>query len=254
MSEPFSITEAITAARWSKMAYDHGPMFRGSYPSTTFNFIDLMPQTDVQCLVVTEPSRVTFAFRGTADLRAWLVDAQIGLSPYRFRPGVKMHAGFKSNVEAILPRLAPIAQAAQKAGKDIYVTGHSLGGAEGCIFTYRLGIELAIKVKARYSFGEPRSLNRAGSRDYETLCVPTWRVLDEDDLVCRIPWRFGLYRHVGQTAFMDKWGNLAENEPWYAHLPSDLAAVCASYKSPLSDHGIDKYITRLTAYKASIQP
>ena len=214
--------------------------------------IDLMPQTDVHCLVVTKPGRVTFAFRGTADIRAWLVDANIELKPYPKRPGVKFHAGFAGTVEAIWDRLAPVAVQAVKDGKEIHVTGHSKAGAESCIFTYRLGMELAIKVKARYSFGEPRSLNRAGSRDYETLTVPTWRVLDEDDLVCRVPWRFGLYRHVGQTAFMDRWGNMAENEPWYAHLPSDIAAICASREAPFSDHGIDKYIDRLTAYKASL--
>ena len=243
---------ALEMAQFAQLAYGKTPFPAG----LDYLMVDMLPAADVPCLRVRAPKRVTFAVRGTQDLRGWLLDAEIALRPYSpSRPGVKTHTGFWRTVDAAWPRLAPLAEQAHAKGLPVLVTGHSKGAAESCLFTYRLGVERGIIAAGRYSFGEPRSLNRAGSRDYERLGVPTWRVLDEDDVVCRIPWRLGVYRHVGQTAFFNAWGNMQENEPWYAHLPSDVYALVMDAlrreDALVRDHAIDLYIDRLNARLAA---
>jgi hypothetical protein len=246
MSDNFNIDRAITAAHWAGMAYG-----KDEFPAG-FNcqWVTGLPANDVQCLVITEQDRITFAFRGTFDNRGWLQDAKIAFTEYG---GIKMHRGFFEDVDAVFIRLSAIAKA---AALPVYITGHSKGAGECLVFAYRLATELGITAKEIFTFGGPRVFNRAGSRAYETLLIPTWRVLDEDDIVCRIPWRLGLYRHVGQSAFFDGWGNMAENEPFWAHIPSDLYVLLTEAwqrkNAPSYDHGIDRYKSRLLAWKDRI--
>lgn len=255
MSDNFNIDRAIVVANWCKAAYWIEPFL--STPDCHVQMLDLRPKTDVQCLVVREPTRLTFAFRGTVDMQGWLNDSKIAFHTYgQARPGVKMHTGFHGTVAAIWDTLWPIAAAAHEAGLPIYGTGHSKGAGEILDFVYRLAVEKRITAKEVITFGGPRVFNRAGSRDYETLLIPTWRILDEDDMVARIPWRFGLYKHVGQSAFFDGWGNMEENSPWYSHLASDIYVLIKEAKirqdALTYDHGIDKYIPRMVAWKAQM--
>ena len=240
----FQISRALRFAQYAKQAYSDGP-----------GVINLMPRRDVQCAVIREPKKVIFAFRGTTDLPGWLIDADIRFRRYRpaahwFERGTKIHEGFYIDVDMIWPELAPIAAQAAIDGYGIDVTGHSKGGGEALPFAYRLAKERHILVNQVITFGGPRVFNRAGAEEYDSLGIPTLRVIDEDDLVCRIPWRLGLYRHVGTSAFIDAWGNIALNEPWYAHVPSDVTAIISEWRShhgiaPATDHAIDRYIARL---------
>ena len=236
----FSIASALRAAVLSKQAYSDTPP-----PDSTL--IDLRPDVDVQALVVQSGGRLDIAFRGTFDMGGWITDASIRF--HDISGGVKAHSGFYHTMGAIWPRLMPYVS----LGLPIYTTGHSKGAAEARQFTYRLAVERGIKVVESYTFGEPRSLNWVGARAYDALGIPTFRVMDELDIVCRVPWRMGLYRHVQSSAFFDVWGNVAFNEPWYAHLPSDICEICKEAvrfdDAPVKDHGIDLYIQRLTNYQ-----
>jgi hypothetical protein len=189
-------------------------------------------------------------------LRGWVQDARVKFKS--LGGAVKAHTGFYSTVDAIWPHLLPFCEAAAKAGIPIYDTGHSKGAGESCQFVYRLATEAGIKVTARYSFGEPKSFNRAGQLAYARLGIPTWRVIDEADVVCRIPLIGSIfppefYWHVGQTAFFDAFGQMAQNEPPYAHLESDLIGwvkEALRFKlAVIADHPCQLYVDRLQAYK-----
>jgi hypothetical protein len=134
------------------------------------------------------------------------------------------------------------------------------------VFAGRLAWEKGIKAQPPYVFGCPRTFNRAGQIAFEKLNLGLWRVIDEADLVCRIPlaaftlWPPGVefYWAVGQTAFFNRWGNLAENEPAFAHIPSDIACIISEarrHKIALTnDHGMSQYMDRMTAYQQMTQP
>jgi hypothetical protein len=257
VSDPFNIDRAITAAHWAGMAYGKEPlaancqMVIGDSPS------------DVQCLVVDEPDRLTFAFRGTFDNRGWLQDSKIAFRDYR---GIKMHTGFFEDVDAVWKQLSGRAiSASALAKKPVYITGHSKGAGECLVLAYRLASEWKIIAKEIFTFGGPRVFNRAGSRAYEKLLIPTWRVIDKADIVCRIPYGIGIglsfpfmdfYRHVGQTAYFDGYNQLRQNEPAYENLESDFTEIVRELlhrqDALRRDHGMQLYIDTLASWKAQL--
>lgn|GEM_PF-7115408 len=234
-----SIADAVRCGAWSKLAYSDGPFPLG------WKLVNMLPSADVQCLVIPSPVCTVFAFRGTDDISKWIMDAKVAFFNTG-RNGEKCHLGFHEAVAAIAPVLDPIAA---QSTLPIIVTGHSAGAAMARQYVRRLALG-GVMAAHSITFGEPRSFNRVGAKIYDALGIPTWRVIDEDDIVCRIPWRFGLYRHTGNSAFFDFWGNVAINEPWYAHVPSDISAAVAEWRAKrgvafISDHPMDRYIDRL---------
>lgn len=272
----FHIQEAITAAIWAQAAYCKTPLPTGftliSEPPGGFfvegecQLIDLLPVADVQCLVIREPDRVTFAFRGTDDNRGWMKDAEIEFHRYALPGGflIGIHSGFFSTVDAIFSKLSAIATQSKSAGRSIFVTGHSKGAAECAVFACRLFWEVGIRAEPIYDFGQPRVFNREGAAAFERTGLTLWRVIDEADVVCRIPLAtmssrapfLEWYYSVGQTAFFDRWGNLEENEPSFAHIISDIACIVSEAKrhqmALVNDHSVALYIDRLNAYTKMI--
>jgi len=253
MTIPFRATDALDAAIWARAAYGDVPLPDGYQYGVNAQMIDLMPKVDVQVLVARGNGKLVIAPRGTKDIRGWMVDASVGFHTYlpAICKGVKMHSGFYGTVDAVWPMLIPTVRQAVKDGLKIYIPCHSKGAGEGCILTLRLAVEESIFTTERISFGEPRSLNRAGARVYDSLGIPTYRMIDEGDGVCRIPLMLGLYRHVQTSAFIDAWLNIDLGEPWWAHWPSDTASAIRElmrFKLGVAyDHGMDIYIQRLSA-------
>ena len=69
----------------------------------------------------------------------------------------------------------------------------------------------AARTEGRWS-GCPRTGNRHFSRDYNfsALGGKTFRIVNENDAVCRIPLRAG-YRHVGRQWYLDWRGRVFED-------------------------------------------
>jgi hypothetical protein len=67
----------------------------------------------------------------------------------------------------------------------------------------------------------------------------------------------GLYQHVGRSVFFDAWGNIAFDEPWYAHLPTDISVIVKEglrrKDALVYDHGIQLYLDRLNHYKMQLE-
>jgi hypothetical protein len=244
-----SINAAIRAAVLSQLAYGESPM-----PSGDYQMVDMMPTADVQCMVVREADRITFVFRGTKDHRQLLSDANVIF--HDIGGGLKVHAGAWRLLDSIWPTLENIASETLIDRLPIYVEGHSLGGMLACLFSLRVARERNIKVAPSTTFGEPRSLNQKAADYFNNLGLVRWRFVDEADLVTRVPWCFGLYQHVGRSCFIDKWGQITFDEPWYAHLLSDAVEIIQEAlrreNAPIYDHGIQRYIDALTTYRLQI--
>lgn len=238
----FNLQETINFANYSKLAYGKTQISS----DLKFEWIDglknLKP-VDIQCLVIYETDKTIFSFRGTDDFRKWMIDASVKFKHLNNK--IKVHTGFYNSVDSIYAELLKIA----KNSKKIHTTGHSKGGGEARQFTYRLATENNILVKSSITFGEPRSFNRRGSNHYNSLNIPTTRFIDQEDIVCRIPWLLGTYKHVKDEIFIDQWQNLLLNEPFYAHIPSDLTGIIKELIrrkfAIIDDHAIDIYIKEL---------
>jgi hypothetical protein len=81
---------------------------------------------DVHCVVTEQPMQLIVAFRGTEpdQIDDWLRD--FDAIPADGGPLGICHAGFLNGARSVLAQLQTIIQ---QAGKPVYLTGHSLGGA-----------------------------------------------------------------------------------------------------------------------------
>jgi len=145
---------------------------------------------------------VQVAFRGTqpASLANWLTDiAAEKLDPYPDVPNADVHRGFYNAYKGVRTQIQEaIKTVISKVPKvnQIYVTGHSLGGALAAICSLDL-VESKFNLPVTvYSFGEPRVGNKAFSQYYNALIPNNWRVVNKADIVPHVPTESMRYFHV----------------------------------------------------------
>lgn len=123
------------------------------------------------------------SYSGSADVKDWIHDLtfnQIRDEEWGF-PG-RFHRGFYKAIQgrwrAILDEAAR-----QSAGRPIYVTGHSLGGAMAFLTAARLA-DAGLPVASVYTFAAPRVGDDEFATRYEQLLGSrTWRFNNNEDVI-----------------------------------------------------------------------
>jgi len=135
---------------------------------------------------------------------------------------------------------------------NIYIAGHSLGGALATLytthFTFDLGLNL--KLKGIYTFGSPRVGNTEFAKNYNmNLKDVTYRMVNNCDIVTRIPTRLTGYSHCGQLIYIDKDGKLHIDdapsmwETFWDRVKGRLEDFAhLKLLGGISDHSIEEYI------------
>lgn len=210
-----------------------------------------------------EDGDVVVAFRGTRSLRNFVTDVCARrVSFWNGCPGdVEVHAGFLRALNSIYVGVYGVVERMlgdkAKPGLDgvspyqdrrLWVTGHSLGGALAKLFAVRCKMPMA----GVYTFGEPR-VGNAGFRDYYDALLKscTFRVVDAEDFITRIPWLLGAYRHCGTEVFYDCTGVARVNPRWWEKAVSDVLGTWEEYRDEgrlalLEDHHVRRYVRLLS--------
>ena len=206
---------------------------------------------------------VIISFRGTepsaiADI---LVDLDVRIDrlvdfPHWFDIGWgNVHRGFNRAAQAtagsLLLEKVDRLQSTDGVPTEIWVTGHSLGGALATLFASALlekmdrGEHLDEDGKPRwvlggsYTFGSPRVGRPEFGDRYESLAerygAGIMRFRNHDDLVTMVPFWLGL-EHVGQLEYLDEDGELHHDpdeidEPWVGSVGDH--AVASYYRGVL---------------------
>jgi hypothetical protein len=214
--------------------------------------MELDPAVDVQVLVVREPDKLWIVPRGTDDMRKMVSDANVAF--HDIGNGLKVHAGAWRLLDALWPSLV---LEAERTTLPIFTSGHSLGGMLTRKFTLRLARERNIKVAKSWTFGEGRTLNRAAAAYYNTLNIPTWRFVHASDVVPRVPWRLGLYRHVGRFCYIAPNGDVEFDQPWWYRAVPDffhfLHDLARRKDALIGDHGIAEYLQEVTTARIQME-
>jgi triacylglycerol lipase len=134
----------------------------------------------------------------------------------------------------------------QGSGRLLHVTGHSLGGALATLAALRLQKERLYPVQTVYTYGSPR----AGDSDFALafdalLGTRCHRVVNNEDLVTRVPMRSMGYKHIGQIAYIDERGVLRFDVGyWYRFLnlvANASASLEVAAKTSFRDHSMTLY-------------
>jgi hypothetical protein len=237
--------------------------------------------TDTEAVVINEdpPSPgfgatgncISVAFRGSSCLRDWIQDfkarqEQPKVELLQDYAGVfaEIHQGFEQDVESIredllaairslgAPAPTPAAgsgRAVPESGVPIFVTGHSKGAAEAVLFALELQRQ-KFPIAGVYTFGQPRVGNRAFANLYnQTLYEETFRVVNQNDIVPRVPGLLMGYKHCGQEIFLPVGGGWDENPSLFTTLFSDALGLWGAYRHKtdvlVADHNIFAYQKRI---------
>lgn len=224
-SNTFSLVNAWWLAESALLSYAEPdfavPTFQNAGLTVWNNYV--IQGSSTQCYVVYTDDFVVVAFRGTQVLKPSVdqetneslmtalrevlkdvvVDSKVKLVDSG--QGGNVHQGFMDALnevweDQLLPCLNKLLSEEGK-NRVLWMTGHSLGAALATLAADRFG-----HVQGVYTFGSPRVGDQSFADDYY---VNTYRFVNNNDIVPRLPWR--PYVHVGQLKYIDSDGNLIDN-------------------------------------------
>ncbi|KDO34372.1 hypothetical protein SPRG_01508 [Saprolegnia parasitica CBS 223.65] len=178
--------------------------------------------TDTHALVFTDAKRLLIAFRGTFSRQNAKTDLDYNFcSPTLFLdrfPALRLHHGFYTAYMSIRPQLLSLLGDHMSESLQIYVTGHSLGGALATLAAFDLATSYLVPNDiVVYSYGSPRVGNHAFAHAYNTFVPRTFRIVNDADVIVGGPKQavFGCYcvsslryKHVGTPVLLSDraWG------------------------------------------------
>jgi len=120
-----------------------------------------------------------------------------------------VHRGFKREVDDLWPRLE---QALVNNTRTLWFTGHSLGGAMAAICAGRCRLSyIRSNPRALFTFGSPRVGNR---RYVNYVQIESYRWVNNNDIVARVPPAWLGYRHKGQEVYLNAYGKIRRLTGW----------------------------------------
>lgn len=217
--------------------------------------------TDTEALIINEGDCLSVAFRGSQCLRDWIQDFKCAHEHPRkgltwsdsYEVEAEVHHGFFDDVESIsadlLQVIGNIQHSTLNSQRPIFLTGHSKGAAEATLFALELKRQKC-NIAGIYLFGCPRVGNRSFRNIYDsTLYEETFRVVNENDIVPRVPGVLMGYKHVGQEMFLPVGGGWCENPSLFTKLFSDALGLWGAYRHEtdvlLADHALGAYQQRI---------
>lgn len=237
----FSMEKAHWLARLSGLAYAQPLTARKTFKAAGITNHKFFEHDGAQAYGLEWQGVVFLAFRGTEPKQAsdLLADAKAWHTKSKFEGSV--HAGFRGEIDKLWPAIEK--WVAEHAGRQIFVTGHSLGAAMATLATSRLP-----KSTICYNFGSPRvgspKFCREFDEDYELH-----RFVNNNDAVCRVPLYIMQFRHVGKLHYINTYGNIRSATSWQRVKDRFRGYKEAwrkkEYFDSMYDHSMAKYIEKV---------
>ena len=233
-SGQYNRKDALAFAVACQLAYDSSLIYNDPrIPEWGFGSIipfskSLGINIDTQGFIAEYQDRIIITFRGSSSLPDWLTNFNVFTAPSPFVRG-RVHQGFQN---ALFPVLIKILSSVQNIDphrqKDIWVTGHSLGGALAVLLVAML-IEDGVHVRGLYTFGAPR----VGDRDFadsfsekfiRTMGGVTYRVVNEGDLIPHLLPEFLNFHHTQNRMLFDEYGQRKDQESTWVNFKESMGA------------------------------
>ncbi len=245
----FNLQNALSLAICADLAYKDKTIIeekvKGEWKFSGCQFIENRGD-DTQLFVMSNDNIVVVAFRGSEPiLKDWGKNFTFPFVDGPF--GGKVHKGFYSGVSNVWDELITAIEDFKSSGeKSLWFTGHSLGGALATLAVARLRAD-GLPVDGLYTIGQPRVGGEVFSRNFSLEFKPyTFRLVNNNDIVTRVPPRALLFRHIGTFKYFNKDGDLVDDIIWWNRFIDRLSGRIESiFKNSLKDKeftdGIDDH-------------
>jgi len=158
---------------------------------------------------------VYLVFRGTESAQDWLDDLAVEQQPYPWQADLgQVHDGFLKLYRSLRDLALAALDSLQPSG-PLWACGHSLGCALSSLAVLDLRERWPDLPLQHYNFASPRLAAPGFAAHYNGLQVPTFRVVNDSDLVPEVPpgvtgeW---LYQHLGlAVSFSASYASVAAN-------------------------------------------
>ncbi len=236
---PF-LLRSLLLAELSMIAYL--PPEQAKIAGTALGFIntDFLNNDGSQAYVFSNHIDIVIAFRGT-EADDWNdLKADINALHALAETVGRVHRGFKQEADDLWPLLEKILES---NSKNLWFTGHSLGGAMATICGGRC---LLSRIKSSptqiQTFGSPRVGNK---RYINHAKVDYIRWVNNNDIVTRSPPVWMGYRHTGKEIYLDSEGKIQNLNIIQRNQDRWKGFVTGLWNKEidhLSDHSITRYI------------
>ena len=152
----FDKNKALGYARLSQFAYQPYSEVQTELPN--YNLVAVMQifdsSTDTNGFIASNDTTVVVAFRGTKSFTNFLTDAKFIRKRIDSDGQSFAHRGFVTALEAVYASIENKIKP-DIGEKELYITGHSLGGALATLTTYRISRKYDIAQPIQYVYGCP---------------------------------------------------------------------------------------------------
>ena len=154
----------------------------------------------------------------------------------------RVHRGFKQEVDDLWPRLE---QALESNRRTLWFTGHSLGAAMAAICAGRCKLSrIHSDPRALFTFGSPRVGN---ARYVNYVKIETYRWVNNNDIVTRVPPTWMGYRHKGGELYLNAYGQVRQLARWQ-RTKDRWRGFLRGLREGRIDHFADHSIVRYVEY------
>jgi len=253
----YSRANAYWLGRAAQIAY--GSFDAARQETEKWGFTELQSfesmDTGTQAFAAGNGAMLLLSFRGTEkDPKDWLTDFD---AAFVNGPRGMVHEGFMIALNSIWRDIWQYL-ATQRRGRALWVTGHSLGAALATLAVAKLRFERDEPVNGLYTFGQPRTGNRDFASDFDAdFGGQTFRYVNNNDIVARVPPRSSGYSHVGSFRYFDKNGNQDDQMDWWDkvvdRMKGNIKEILNSKPGldGIKDHAIINYVRCLELAKKS---
>ena len=200
-------------AECSRLAYKNEQTAKKEFGKIGFNTYSFYDTEGAQCHIAKNSDAIIIAFRGTEPKQFSDIKADLMAWKKRSRSVGQVHAGFKGEVDKLWADIR--VSLGRKAGRHIYVCGHSLGGAMATICASRLKSETKKgRVEGLYTYGSPKVGGKKFVWNLDVIELEHHRFVNNNDIVTKVPFALMMYRHCGELCYINYHGNTRKMTTW----------------------------------------
>ena len=246
----FDRLNAISMAYSAEAAYKSEGEIKEFADENGFPVVSFFDALGTQAFLMGRDDSIILSFRGTepdslediaTDLRIRQVGGPLGGQVHRGflmatlavwddydLPNGRKHKGVEHTIKEMRKTLSTTArdEGRPEPSPALWITGHSLGGALATIAAALLA-ERGKPVQGVYTFGSPRVGDSAFASLLESRLSRIYRIVNNNDIVTRVPPRSFGYDHVGEFWYLPENPSSFRNDPnsWYLFLDRALGRL-----------------------------